>query len=316
MHNGKDSGDAFIAAQEPAHADRCPYSRPFPRGFCGCATFEPVTFLPADSLNHQLEPVLTCRHLESGTHRDGPGRFYPRCSLGAAADREHWLARVGSERLALLRDLQSEFDELARPHRERIFAAHAAVKQAPASMGHSAQLEDEVSALQAAVDRFISGQRPRLVAAGLPAESLGELIGEWSGGWVRDATTEAGGHGGGAGDDAGERLRISAHAARGRLSVSGEVDASNLERFQAALDDAAAAGGDVEVDLGGLAMCDVGGLRALVLAAEAVAPGHRVVVRGMPPPLRRALELVGWAALPSLVLDPPASAGPLEAAAR
>ena len=58
--------------------------------------------------------------------------------------------------------------------------------------------------------------------------------------------------------------------------------------------------GDVHVDLSGLLFCDLGGLQAIVRAAQALEPGRRMVLRGIPRQLERALEIVDWAPLPNL----------------
>jgi hypothetical protein len=63
-------------------ADRCPYEKPFPRGFSRCPGFSPVPFRPLDSRDQELQPIVTCAHLAVGSADSTQGRFYPRCSLG------------------------------------------------------------------------------------------------------------------------------------------------------------------------------------------------------------------------------------------
>jgi len=110
---------------------------------------------------------------------------------------------------------------------------------------------------------------------------------------------------------AGEAVLVDRHGLRllqrcsdGRLRLEGEVDAAGVDALAAALDRATAGGdGDRHLDLGGLLFCDIAGLRALAAAAGRLAPQGRLVVHGMPPHLRRALDIAGWAGLPGLVVS-------------
>ena len=74
---------------QPAGAprlDRCRHPRPFTADFAGCAAYQPVSFLAADSLNRPLPATLTCRHLVIGSTGDR-GRFYAGCALGTSLQR-------------------------------------------------------------------------------------------------------------------------------------------------------------------------------------------------------------------------------------
>lgn len=103
-------------------------------------------------------------------------------------------------------------------------------------------------------------------------------------------------------------LRLVQRHSDGLLRLEGEADASGAQALAAALSRATAGGpGDRHLDLSGLLFCDVAGLRALAAAAQRPAPHGRLVVHGMPPHLRRALDIAGWAGLPGLVV--PAEAG-------
>jgi hypothetical protein len=61
--------------------DACPYPRPFPADFDSCHAYQARQFIPLDTLYQPLEPVLTCRHLETRamTQRH---RWYAACALG------------------------------------------------------------------------------------------------------------------------------------------------------------------------------------------------------------------------------------------
>src|SRR5258706_12926924 len=70
-------------------ADACPYPRPFPPGFHDCPSYRSARLMPFDSRYRPLKPERTCQHLEVGAATP-PGRFYARCAVGTAADRQHW----------------------------------------------------------------------------------------------------------------------------------------------------------------------------------------------------------------------------------
>ena len=99
------------------------------------------------------------------------------------------------------------------------------------------------------------------------------------------------------------RLRISRTLSPPGLSLTGDIDASNVDTVSRWLDDAIARGGDVHVELGGLLFCDAGGMRALVSAATRLGHGRRLVLHGMPAELRRVMRVVGWDEAPGLVVD-------------
>ena len=73
----------------PRPADACPHRRPFPPEFYACPSYRAVAPQP------ETPQGRSCVHLEVG---DAPnaGRFYARCALGTAADRE----RLGLAALA------------------------------------------------------------------------------------------------------------------------------------------------------------------------------------------------------------------------
>lgn len=100
--------------------DRCPYSRSFSPEFAdnpACGAHQPATFTATDTSDRALRAALTCSHLTIGTHPRHRGRFYPRCGLGDAGARLHWVATVTPGRLAVMRSLEEELDELTRADR-------------------------------------------------------------------------------------------------------------------------------------------------------------------------------------------------------
>jgi ABC-type transporter Mla MlaB component len=98
------------------------------------------------------------------------------------------------------------------------------------------------------------------------------------------------------------------------LALAGEIDEDTYQALVAVLAEFAV-GDEVRLDLAGVYYCDLAGLRAMVRIARAAPPGTagtgtggtRVVMQNVPPALRTVLRVVGWDAIPELVLDPPAS---------
>lgn len=86
------------------------------------------------------------------------------------------------------------------------------------------------------------------------------------------------------------------------LSVTGAIDAFNVDAFAETLDMSLVGEGDLKIDLRYLEFCDVSGIRALVSAAKVVNEGRRLVLHGLPEQLRTAMTLVGWNDLPGLVI--------------
>src|SRR2546427_9636105 len=137
------------------HADRCIYPRPFPEGFDACPAFQAPTFIAADSRNKPLGTWRTCRHLGTGNDLENRGRFYPRCALGDQRQRLQWLAQVSPAKLAVVRALQEEFDQLSRPHRERLFDARAPLPTGPASAAPGPGLEQTINAFLTPIARLL-----------------------------------------------------------------------------------------------------------------------------------------------------------------
>jgi anti-anti-sigma factor len=97
----------------------------------------------------------------------------------------------------------------------------------------------------------------------------------------------------------GRQLAVTRTLAPAGLRFSGEIDATNVD----VVTDTLAAhqnGGDLHVDLSRLLFCDVSGIRALVAHAEALEGKHRLVLHGLPEPIEKVLNVVGWSELPGL----------------
>jgi anti-anti-sigma regulatory factor len=313
------------------HADRCVYPRPFPDGFDECPAYQATTFVAADSRNKPLGTWQTCRHLGTGNDLENRGRFYPRCALGDQQQRMQWLAQVSPAKLDVVRALQAEFDQLSRPHRQRLFDARARLHSGPASAAREPELERVINGFLTTIDRFLDENDERFRDVGLPAEPLRQLIREWVWAWVRTpelATPKLN----------EERLAAFENPVRaflgapGRpveaparrlwdrplyadtilqivptldppgLAMVGDIDRSNVAAVTNALARMRGHAGDIHLDLSGLLFCDLGGLQAIVRAAQALNAGRRLVLHGIPRQLERALEIVDWAPLPNLTI--------------
>lgn len=313
------------------HADRCVYPRPFPDGFDACPAFQATSFIAADSRNKPLGTWRTCRHLGTGNDLENRGRFYPRCALGDEGQRLQWLAQVTPAKLDVVRALQEEFDQLSRPHRERLFDARARLHSGPASAAREPELEQLINGFLSTIDSFLVQNDERFRDVGLPAEPLRQLIKEWVWAWVRtpalatprfdekplevfDKPVRA---------FLGAPAEPAVSAARRLwdrplyadtilqilptmdppgLALVGDVDRSNVTAVAQALTRMSEHAGDVHLDLSGLLFCDLRGLQVIVRASQALDAGRRLVLHGIPRQLERALEIVDWAPLPNLAI--------------
>lgn len=105
-------------------------------------------------------------------------------------------------------------------------------------------------------------------------------------------------------------LRIFRTGRSGRLSLTGDVDASNVTRLAGVLSaearrPAGPSGGgsaSLHLELSGLEFMDVGGCRLLVHTAMALFGDgeRRLVLHGLAPHLRRVMRVVGWDSTPGL----------------
>lgn len=102
-------------------------------------------------------------------------------------------------------------------------------------------------------------------------------------------------------------LLITRNGDRPDLVLAGEIDEFSYPDLTASLAAAASAGhGDIHVDLGGVEYCDIAGLRAIVCAtgfAGEAHPSRHVVLHAVPPQLRKVLRILGWDALPTVVVE-------------
>jgi len=100
--------------------DECPYPKPFAADFDACPAYQARQFIPLDTLYQPLEPVLTCRHLET---RALPQRhrWYGACAVGNAEARRRWARDVGVARLQRIRAVQRELGVAIAPYNARLW---------------------------------------------------------------------------------------------------------------------------------------------------------------------------------------------------
>jgi anti-anti-sigma factor len=84
------------------------------------------------------------------------------------------------------------------------------------------------------------------------------------------------------------------------LHPSGEIDLATAPQFRRALEEAAATGEQLVVDMAEITFIDSAGLHALVTAAVSMDGGAPLVLERVPPSVLRLLKIVGMDGLPSL----------------
>jgi anti-anti-sigma factor len=99
-------------------------------------------------------------------------------------------------------------------------------------------------------------------------------------------------------------LRITPLEDTAGFRIDGEIDLNSHAELAAALAKSTHSSADIVVDLAGAEFVDVGGLRLLVRTACGLPRGQVLVLRRVPPILRRLLEKTNWAATPGLRVEP------------
>src|ERR1700687_94945 len=316
--------------------DRCIYPRPFAEDFADCPAYQATSFLATDSRNQPLGECRTCRHLTAGNELENRGRFYPRCALGSQPQRLQWLAQVTPARVDVVRALKEEFDGFSLPHRRQLSEARSRLHARSRSEATEADVQRLIDGFLQVIDRFLNTTEALFHDVGLPTQPLRLLIKEWVLAWVRTPEMATPRWSDGPPDAFASParafvglptepvaewtrrlwdrpiytdtiLQIVPPADPPGLALVGDVEASNVQAVARALAGLPSATGDVHVDLSGLLFCDLGGLQAIVRAAQALGPGRRLVLHGIPRQLERALEIADWAPLPNLSI---ASAAP------
>jgi hypothetical protein len=160
---------------EPRHRpDACPYPKPFRPDFTDCPAFQPVSYLPTDSLNHPLKPTWTCGHLD--VVREESGRPFARCRLGSPADRVRWVDELTADRVERWRAVAREFGEALQPRIGALYAAKSAQLAAAAAGEGQAEanqkLREEMEAFLKADFALLDARVEELADIGFPVEGV------------------------------------------------------------------------------------------------------------------------------------------------
>lgn len=159
--------------------DQCPYPKPFPPEFRECPAFRSRQFIPLDTLYQPLEPVLTCRHLQT---RALPQRYrwYAACALGDAEGRRRWIREVGPVRLERIRVLQREMAEVMSPYMPRLWTLKGqqvlAVRDNRDAAPITAQLRSVAAQATDALDTFLADHPVALADIELPMDAARNLM--------------------------------------------------------------------------------------------------------------------------------------------
>jgi hypothetical protein len=163
----------------PRPDDECPYPKPFPENFTDCPAYQARQFIPLDTLYQPLEPVLTCRHLETRpmTQRH---RWYGACALGDADARSRWARQVGVGRLERIRAVQRELGAAVAQYTTRLWelkgqqlrAFRDEVDAEPATM----ELRRLAGEMLAELDQFLQKQSAAFADIDMPIDAARNLI--------------------------------------------------------------------------------------------------------------------------------------------
>src|SRR6266568_763971 len=157
--------------------DHCPYPKPFSEYFDDCPAFQARQFIPLDTLYQPLEPVLTCRHLETRpmTQRH---RWYGACALGTSEARSRWARQVGLARLERIRAMQRELGAAIASYTARLWVLKGQQLRAfrdGADAGPAAvdmPIDAAGRLIQVAIDRFIDTKYAAEISFEVPDDIL------------------------------------------------------------------------------------------------------------------------------------------------
>jgi hypothetical protein len=160
-------------------ADECPYRKPFPADFDDCPAFQPRQFIPLNTLFQPLEPVLTCRHIETRALNE-PHRWYAACSLGDAEARRQWARQVGVGRLERIRAVQRELGAAIAPYNQRLWALKGqqlrAFNDGKDAEPVSAALRELAGQVSGELGAFLRAHEQTFADIDLPVESALKIV--------------------------------------------------------------------------------------------------------------------------------------------
>ena len=159
--------------------DECPYPKPFSESFDDCPGYQARQFIPLDTLYQPLEPVLTCRHLEtrSMTQRY---RWYGACALGNSDARSRWARQVGVARLERIRAVQRELGAAIAPYSTRLWELKGQQLRAIRDGGDAGPATKELRRLAdrmtEELDQFLTKRSAAFAEIDMPVDAAGKLI--------------------------------------------------------------------------------------------------------------------------------------------
>ncbi|TMD68104.1 MAG: hypothetical protein E6I84_02455 [Chloroflexi bacterium] len=163
----------------PRPDDECPYPKPFAADFDACPAFQARQFIPLDTLYQPLDPVLTCRHLET---RSLPQRhrWYAACGLGDAEQRRRWAREVGVSRLQRIRAVQRQLSVAIAPYNARLWELKGqqlrAIHDGRDASQATAELRRLAGQMTADLDAFLKEKSATFTDIDMPIEAARVLI--------------------------------------------------------------------------------------------------------------------------------------------
>lgn len=155
-----------------------------------------MRLMPLDSRYRPLQPERTCPHLEVGS-TGVAGRFYARCAVGTAEDRERWRDPERERLLAEVEALTAIMEVRLGDATASLWTAKARQLQAlnsPTPSGAAelvtAELEREVSRFLVEIEAVFRDENERLERLNLPLDTCMELLRELFQRWVTQRSTE------------------------------------------------------------------------------------------------------------------------------
>lgn len=109
-------------------------------------------------------------------------------------------------------------------------------------------------------------------------------------------------------------LRITRTGGPAGLAIAGDIDEHTYAGLVETLGKVTGGHREIHIDLGGVAYCDLAGLRAIIRLTDGgdhVHPGPRLVLHQVPRQLKTLLQILGWDTTPGLVLPEPGQHRPL-----
>jgi hypothetical protein len=160
-------------------ADECPYPKPFPAEFEGCPAFQARQFIPLDTMYQPLDPVLTCRHLETRALAQRH-RWYAACALGDTDARRRWVKELGTIRLDRIRALQRQLGSVIEPFSAELWRLKGqqlrAFRDGRDTERVTQQLRELAGRMGQDSDKFIGENAEAFAAVDMPVDAARHLV--------------------------------------------------------------------------------------------------------------------------------------------